>query len=55
MRKIALATLLWTGTPSRALAQGMYDWGIWFGTLVVIAAVAVLVGVLITLVRWLKR
>jgi len=33
----------------------MHDWGMWFGTLLVIGAVAALVFFLIALVRWLKR
>lgn len=55
-RTLAPVILLCTFcSSSRAWAQGMYDWGLWFGTLLVIGALAALVFFLITLVRWLKR
>jgi hypothetical protein len=55
-RTLACVILLCTfGSSSRAWAQGMNDWGMWFGTLLVIGALAALVFFLITLVRWLKR
>ena len=43
-RILAPAILFWTfGSLSRAWAQGMHDWGMWFGTLLVVGAVATLV------------
>ena len=55
-RILAPVILFWTfGSSSHAWAQGTHDWGMWFCTLVVIAAVAALIFLLITLVRWLMR
>ena len=55
-RTLAAVILFWTfGSFTHACAQGMHDWGMWFGTLLVIGAVAALVFFLIALVRWLKR
>jgi len=55
-RTLAPVILFWfVGSSSRACAQGAHDWGMWFGTLLVIGGVAGLVFFLITLVRWLKR
>jgi uncharacterized protein involved in cysteine biosynthesis len=42
-------------TSSPALAQGVHDWGMWFGTLVVIAVVALLVALVVALVRRFRR
>ena len=50
-----LAPVWFVGASSRACAQGAHDWGMWFGTLLVIGGAAGLVFFLITLVRWLKR
>ena len=48
--------LFWTfGSSSHAWAQGTHDWGMWFCTLLVIGAVAALIFLLITLVRWLTH
>lgn len=55
MRNIALASLLWTvGSSSCAEAEAMHDWGMWFGTLVMIAVLAALVAFVVGLVRWLS-
>ena len=42
-------------TSNSACAQGMHDWGMWFGTVLIIGVAALLVAVLIALIRLLKR
>jgi hypothetical protein len=42
-------------TPKAVSAQGMDDWGMWFGTLIIIAVPTALVAVLICLIRRLRR
>ena len=55
-KTLGSVVLFWIFASTRcAWAQGVHDWGMWFGTLVVIGAVAALVFILITLVRWLMR
>ena len=56
MRRFAPAVVFSTVAASgSAWAQGMHDWGMWFGTLLMIAVAGVLVGLGVVLVRSLKR
>jgi hypothetical protein len=42
-------------TLNFATAQGLEDWGMWFGTIILIGGAALLVTLLIALIRWLRR
>ena len=38
-----------------AWAQGMHDWGMWFGTLFLLAVLAMLIALAVAVVRRLRR